>query len=110
MTTEKRGEYELVLVFPAELTKAKLTSLKKQIKEVVKEAGGEIGKIADWGLKPLAYPLKKKLEANFFIYQINFSQAPVLAKINIFLNRNSQILRYLWIKQNCFKTERRKNG
>lgn len=68
------------------------------IKVLIEKSGGKIVKTENSGKKPLAYPIKKQTEADYWFLEI--SETP--EKIKPFeekLKTNENILRYLIIKK-----------
>ncbi len=74
----------------------------KKIKDAVKAAlvkdGAKKVKIETWGVKEFAYPIEKSSKGAYWIY--SFAAASFSTdNLNIFLNREKQIYRYLLLRK-----------
>jgi small subunit ribosomal protein S6 len=58
-------KYEITFVFDKNLK-----DLQKKLEGYIKSADGKIVKEEDWGVKPLAYPIKKYDEAKYLYYEV----------------------------------------
>jgi len=98
MTQEKKWEYEFIFVLPPNLEKQDQTSLFTKVKEVIAKGEGKVVKETDWGQKDLAYPIKDRVRGQYFIWQVSFPKNPSLRNTDLLLNRETNVLRYLWVK------------
>lgn len=87
--------YELTLLFP-EGSKDKEKIL-KLVTDFVKKAKGEILKQDSWGVKTLAYLLKKQNKAEYecFVLSLDVTDQP---KLDNTLSITEGILRYLFVR------------
>ena len=53
------NKYESVLIARQDLGASQVSSLVDDLKKVVAEQGGEVVRVDNWGLKNLAYRIKK---------------------------------------------------
>lgn len=53
------ANYESVLIARQDLGASQVNSLVSDLSEVLKKEGGEVVKVDNWGLKNLAYRIKK---------------------------------------------------
>lgn len=100
-------KYEFVFLTQAGLKKDKLEAVFSDLEKEFKKAGGKVEKKEDWGKKDLAYPIKKQSQADFWIWWLNFKDKVNLFSVNTFLNREKNIIRYLFLRET---KKRRKNG
>lgn len=86
--------YELTVMLPEGGEKEKIV---KQIVTFVKKVKGEIIKQESWGVKTLAYEIKKQKTADyeFFVLNLNSKDQPELDKS---LSLTEGILRYLFVR------------
>jgi len=91
-------KYEFIFLTRVDLGD-KEKELFSSLEEVIKKAGGQVEEKEEWGKKKLAYPIDKETEAFFWIWHLSFSGPVNLASINTFLNRNSKVIRYLFLRQ-----------
>ena len=96
--------YELTVLFPdpasakdAKEAESEKTRVMKVIEEFVKKHKGEINKQESWGVKHLAYPIRK-IEIGIyehFVLTLPGSDQPVLDKM---LKLEEGVLRYMFVR------------
>lgn len=88
--------YELTILYPEGKVKDK-ERIVKMIEEFVKKHKGELIKQENWGIKTLAYEIKKQTKADYehFILSLNASDQPTLEKL---LRLEEMILRHLFVR------------
>ena len=80
-------QYETVFIATPVLSEA-------QMKEAVKENGGEVVYEEDWGLRQLAYPIQKKTSG--FYYLIEFkADSQFIDVLETQYRRDERIIRFL---------------
>lgn len=89
-------EYELTVLIHPDL-EADLEKPLAKVRDIVKNAGGEITSEDNWGKKKLAYKINKE---DFAIYVYMDVKLPADAplKISNILNITEEVLRYLLVK------------
>lgn len=90
--------YELVLLLPADRDKNKEKKLLDDISLIIEKTKGKVVETTNWGKKSLAYPIKKKKEANFCLLTFETEGKEVVSIVNK-LKHNEDVLRYLIIKK-----------
>ncbi len=91
------AQYELTVLLPEE----KEGKLKKQVQKLVEESlvkgKGKILKQESWGVKRLAYPIKKQETGEYEHYQLEMETGvqPVLDRA---IRLTEGILRYLFVR------------
>ncbi|MGL4347564.1 MAG: 30S ribosomal protein S6 [Chitinophagaceae bacterium] len=89
--------YELMVIFTPILSEEGFKSAQKKYKNFILKNKGEILHSNPWGLKTLAYPIKKKTTAIYWVLEFkaetNFNTA-----LNIQLSRDENIFRYMITK------------
>jgi|Deesub1362A_J573_1020465.scaffolds.fasta_scaffold04062_9 small subunit ribosomal protein S6 len=73
-------EYEMMLILNPELDEEKRKEVLDKIESIIKEGKGETQEIKEWGLKELAYPIKKK---NTGYYVLWYFKSPGNLPINL---------------------------
>lgn len=91
--------YEFVFVTDPGLSSSKKKELFSSLKKLIEEAGGKVEERQEWGVRELAYPIKKKTKGEYFIWQILVNGSLQLGELNVFLNQEEGILRYLFLKE-----------
>jgi len=92
--------YELALVADPRLSDDDVTALSTEYKQLITSRGGEILREESWGRRKLAYPIRKLTEGRylFLFLQIEPAKAGLLKEVEMRLNQNDKILRYLTIR------------
>ena len=89
-------EYELTVLIHPDLEADLETPLTK-VRDIVKNAGGEITLEDNWGKKKLAYKINKE-EFAVYVYMDVKLPADAPLKISNILNITDEVLRYLLVK------------
>jgi small subunit ribosomal protein S6 len=88
-------EYELTVLIHPDLESDLETPLGK-VRDIVKNAGGEITKEDNWGKKKLMYRIKREDFAIYVYFEVKLpAEAPL--KISNTLNITDEVLRYLLV-------------
>lgn len=90
-------KYEFVFLTRPSLTKEKIKGLAAKLEKEIVKIGGKVEKQEDLGKKPLTYLIKENKEAQFFSWQLSFKDRVDFKLINTFLNREVEVLRYLFL-------------
>src|SRR5690606_19647429 len=69
--------YEHVFLARQDLSSQQVDALVEQYKGVIEENGGKIGRVENWGLKSLAYRVKKNRKAYFTLMDLDAPAAAV---------------------------------
>lgn len=89
--------YESLYIVHPEVAGDELTALVDKFQKVLGDIGAEIVKLDNWGVRKLAYPIKK-VERGSYI-QVLFSAEPkVVAEYERRLRLDEQILRFLTVR------------
>lgn len=92
--------YELALVADPRLSDDDMTALSTEFKQLITSRGGEVVREESWGRRKLAYPIHKLTEGRylFLFLQIEPAKAGLLKEVEMRLNQNDKILRYLTVR------------
>ena len=69
--------YESVFIARQEISAQQVDALTDGFEDVIKQAGGSITKRENWGLKSLAYRIKKSRKAHYTLMNIDASAEAV---------------------------------
>jgi small subunit ribosomal protein S6 len=69
----------------------------KSVREIVQKAGASYKETKDWGVRDLAYPIKKKTQAHYFTGIISTLPANI-NEIKKKLNYDESVIRYIIIR------------
>ena len=89
--------YESAVMINAALDDEQIESIISRIKETIKNNGGEIREIENWGRKRLAYVVKKSKIGYYAIFRFS-APSNIVTKLERTFSLDEQILRYLTIK------------
>jgi small subunit ribosomal protein S6 len=89
--------YEHVYLVRQDLTAQQVDDLTSQIKGTIEQLGGSISKTEYWGLKSLAYRIRKNRKAHFTLLNVDAPPA-ALAEIERQERLNEDVLRYLTVR------------
>ena len=70
----------------------------KKIEETISSFGGTVTKKDDWGVKTLAYPIKKITSAHYYLWTLQLS-AVSSQKLRLNLNFNEDVIRFLLLRE-----------
>ncbi len=89
--------YEHVLLARQDISSQQVEQMIDQYKALLEENGGKITKVENWGLKGLAYRIKKNRKAHYALLNI---EAPheAMAEMERQMRLNEDILRYLTLR------------
>lgn len=89
--------YELTIVIPEDKEGKEVARITKMVTDFAKKTKGEVNKQESWGVKPLAYPIKKLSAAQYehFVVTLESAQQPELDKS---LRMDESILRYMFVR------------
>ena len=87
-------QYETVFIATPVLSEAQMKEAVAKYTGFIKENGGEIVYEEDWGLRQLAYPIKKRTSG--FYYLIEFkAETSLVASLETQYRRDERIIRFL---------------
>ena len=89
--------YECVYIARQELTAAQAEQLSKDFTKIVSSNSGEIKKQEYWGLRNLAYKIRKNRKGHYTMFHIE-APASAIEELERNMRLNEDILRYLTIK------------
>lgn len=90
-------EYELTYIVHPQVDPEGLTAVIDEVKRLVESNGGAVQKIEPWGLRRLAYPIRKAREGHYVFMQISLD-AKGVAEIERALKLKEPVLRHLIVR------------
>ena len=89
--------YESVVIVRQETSTQQVEGLADNFENIIQENGGSIKKRENWGLRSLAYKIKKNRKGHYLLFNID---APAIAvqELERIMHLNEDILRYLTLK------------
>ena len=89
--------YECVYIARQELTAAQAEQLSKDLTKIVSSNSGEIKRQEYWGLRNLAYKIRKNRKGHYTMFHIE-APAGTIEELERNMRLNEDILRYLTVK------------
>jgi len=97
------ANYESVLIARQDLGASQVNSIVENLSSVIKKEGGEVVRVDNWGLKNLAYRIKKNRKGHYVILNIA-APASAIAEYERVMRVNEDIIRYMTVKVDQFTT------
>ncbi len=95
------NKYESVLIARQDLGASQVNALVDDLKKVVAAQGGEVVRVDNWGLKNLAYRIKKNRKGYYVLLNIA-APAQAVAEYERVMRVNEDIIRYMTVKVDEF--------
>lgn len=90
--------YELVIVLDGKTTVAKKKTITEKLEKMFKDVKGKDGKVKDWGVRDLAYKIKKSTTGLYLIFSLELEGENV-KEISNKLRLEGDLIRYLLIRK-----------
>ena len=89
--------YEHIFLARQDVTPQQVETLTEQIKSKIASLGGAVTKVEPWGLKSLAFRIKKNRKAHFTLLNIA-GPSEAVVEVERLLSINEDVIRYLTIR------------
>ena len=89
--------YESVFIARQDISAAQVDGLIETFEKVITDAGGAVPKKETWGLKTLAYKIKKNRKGHYVLMNIE-AEAEVVHEMERQMRINEDILRYMTLR------------
>ncbi len=89
--------YEHIFLARQDVSAQAVEALCEQYKGVIETGGGAVGKIEYWGVKSLAYRIKKNRKAHYALMNIS-GPAAAVAEMERMMRINEDVLRFITIR------------
>lgn len=89
--------YESVFISRPDISAAQVEALNEGLSKILEENGGKVTKTEYWGLKSLAYRIKKNRKGHYSLLNIDAPPA-ALSEMERNLRLNEDVLRYMSIR------------
>ena len=96
--------YEHVFLARQDVSNTQVETLTKEYTDVIEQGGGKVTKNEYWGVKSLAYKIKKNRKAHFSLLNIDAPHAAV-AEMERRMGLSTEIIRFLTIRVDEHETE-----
>ena len=105
------NQYETIFISTPELTEDENKEVASKFRNLLTDNQAEIVNQEDWGLKKLAYPIDKKRNGFYTLYEYK-APGTVISTLETEFKRDERIIRFLTVKLDKFAIEygeRRRN-
>ncbi|QDG78048.1 30S ribosomal protein S6 [Labrenzia sp. PHM005] len=89
--------YEHIFLARQDVSAQQVEALVEQYKGLIEGAGGTVGKVENWGLRTLAYRIKKNRKAHYTLMNLTAPHAAV-AEMERQMGLNEDVLRFMTFK------------
>jgi small subunit ribosomal protein S6 len=96
--------YEHVFLARQDVTPQQVEGFVEQYKGVIEQNGGRVEKTEMWGVKSLAYRIKKNRKAHFAMFNLD-APAAAVAEMERQMRINEDILRFMTIRVDALDAE-----
>ncbi len=96
-----KNNYQLVVVFGSKTDEKEKEKVNTKVESILLENKVEVAKKEQLGIKNLAYKIKGFDKGDFWIWNLVSEKPMNIKEINLFLNRESAIIRYLVLKESA---------
>jgi small subunit ribosomal protein S6 len=98
------ANYESVLIARQDLGASQVNALVEELTGVIKAEGGEVVKVDNWGLKNLAYRVKKNRKGYYVLLDI-VAPAQAITEYERRVRLNEDVIRYMTVRVEEFNNE-----
>ena len=85
--------YESMIIVMPTLNEDAAKKENEKIQSFIKENGGEVLKIDEWGKRKLAYEIQKFTEGYYFVYNYTFEPSKI-SQLERYYKLNENVIRY----------------
>ena len=96
--------YEHVFLARQDVSQAQVEALQKEYTDVIVQGGGKIAKAEYWGVKGLAFKVKKNRKAHYVLFNIDAPPAAV-AEMERRMGISTDVIRYITIRVDAHEIE-----
>jgi small subunit ribosomal protein S6 len=96
--------YEHVFMARQDISQSQVEGLIKEYADCITEGGGKVGKVEYWGLKNLAYKIKKNRKAHYALMNLEAPHAAV-AEMERRMGLSTDVIRFMTVRVEKHETE-----
>ena len=90
-------KYETISIIRPSVSEDIIAAISDKTADIIKDAGGEILKVDNWGLKQLAYPIKKE-PTGYYVYTVFSGNGAGINEMERIFKIDDNVLKYMTIK------------
>ncbi len=96
--------YEHVFMARQDISQSQVETLIKEYADIVTEGNGKVGKVEYWGLKNLAYKIKKNRKAHYALMNLDAPPAAI-AEMERRMGLSTDVIRFMTIRVETHEVE-----
>jgi len=99
--------YETTYIVTPDLSQADYTAIVKKFNKILADNGGKVMNQEVWGLRKMAYPIKKK-QSGYYVYtefETNLEVDTIISKLETEYTYDERVIRYLTVKLDKYAAE-----
>ena len=89
--------YEIVFIVHPELDGDELDGVVNNVEDLIKRNNGKMTKLEPWGLRKLAYPIKKQQEGRYFLMEFDLEPRNI-AEMERVLRLTEPVIRHMIVR------------
>ena len=86
-------KYETIFILQPELSEDEIKSVTAKAQDVIASYNGECLRMDDWGIRKLAYPIKKSARGRYYYLRFD-GESALIAELERRLRLDEKVLRY----------------
>ena len=90
------NQYETVFILTPVLSDVQMKEAVEKFKGILTAEGAEIVNEENWGMRKLAYPIRKKNTGFYYLIEFN-AEGSVIADLEVAYKRDERLLRFLTV-------------
>jgi len=90
-------KYETIFIVRQDSTAPQVEAMTEGFAKIIAEQGGKVAKTENWGLRTLAYRIKKNRKGHYVLFNID-APAPAVAEMERNMRINEDLLRFMTIR------------
>ena len=90
------NRYETVFIVTPVLSEDQMKETVEKYKNFLQEHGAEIVYTHNWGMRKLAYPIRKKTTGMYYLIEFN-AEGSLIADLEVAYKRDERLLRFLTV-------------
>lgn len=88
-------KYEIMYILKPELEGDALKNENAALQKIITDNGGKVIDVNEWGLRDLAYAIKKETKGYYVVMKLEVSDTKANAEFDRLTRNNPNVLRYL---------------
>ncbi len=89
--------YEVMYIINPDTAADKIEKLNEAVGKLIEKEGGEVVRMDDIGIRHLAYPIQKKFDGYYVLFEVNGSGQEI-AELERRMRVNDMIMRYITVR------------